>query len=100
LKEFGDKIPADKRGAIETALGELKTAFESKELPAVEAALSKINTAWQQASEDIYKAQQGGAAQGPNPNATNPFGDANPFGGQQGGNNGPDVQDVDFEEVK
>ncbi len=86
LKEFGDKIPADKKGAIESALSELKKAFESKDLSAIEPALSKINTAWQQASEDLYKAQQGGATGQPNAGQQ-----------QQSGDN---VQDVDFEEVK
>ena len=86
LKEFGDKIPADKKGAIESALSELKKAFESKDLSAIEPALSKINTAWQQASEDLYKAQQGGTTGQPNAGQQ-----------QQSGDN---VQDVDFEEVK
>ena len=86
LKEFGDKIPADKKGAIESALSELKKAFESKDLSAIEPALSKINTAWQQASEDLYKAQQDGATGQPNAGQQ-----------QQSGDN---VQDVDFEEVK
>ena len=86
LKEFGDKIPADKKGAIESALSELKKAFESKDLSAIEPALSKINTAWQQASEDLYKAQQDGATGQPNAEQQ-----------QQSGDN---VQDVDFEEVK
>ena len=86
LKEFGDKIPADKKGAIESALSELKKAFESKDLSAIEPALSKINTAWQQASEDLYKAQQGDATGQPNAGEQ-----------QQSGDN---VQDVDFEEVK
>ncbi|WP_448825801.1 molecular chaperone DnaK [Capnocytophaga bilenii] len=86
LKEFGDKIPADKKGAIESALSELKKAFESKDLSAIEPALSKINTAWQQASEDLYKAQQGDATGQPNAGQQ-----------QQSGDN---VQDVDFEEVK
>ena len=91
LKEFGDKIPADKKGAIETALSELKTAYDSKDLSSIETALGKINTAWQQASEDIYKAQQGGgsstAQEQPN------------TGGAQDVNT-DNVQDVDFEEVK
>jgi len=89
LKEFGDKLPADKKGAIESALGELRTAFDSKDLSSIEAALGKINTAWQQASEDLYKAQQGGAT-----------GQSNAGEQQQQGGNTDNVQDVDFEEVK
>ena len=89
LKEFGDKLPADKKGAIEGALSELKTAYDSKDLGNIEAALNKINTVWQQASEDLYKAQQGGAT-----------GQPNAGGQQQQGSNTDNVQDVDFEEVK
>ena len=92
LKDFGDKIPADKKSAIESALEELKGAYESKDIAAINVALEKINEAWKSASEDIYKAQQGGdtgaganySKPGPQPNA--------------GGDN--NVQDVDFEEVK
>ena len=92
LKEFGDKLPSDKKAAIESALEELKSAYESKDIATIEVALEKINNAWKSASEDIYKAQQGGGAggganysePGPQPNA--------------GGDN--NVQDVDFEEVK
>ena len=89
LKEFGDKLPADKKGAIEGALSELKTAYDSKDLGNIEAALNKINTVWQQASEDLYKAQQDGAT-----------GQPNAGGQQQQGGNTDNVQDVDFEEVK
>ena len=89
LKEFSDKLPADKKGAIEGALSELKTAYDSKDLGNIEAALNKINTVWQQASEDLYKAQQGGAT-----------GQPNASGQQQQGGNTDNVQDVDFEEVK
>ena len=92
LKEFGDKLPSDKKAAIESALEDLKSAYESKDIATIEVALEKINNAWKSASEDIYKAQQGGDAgvganysePGPQPNA--------------GGDN--NVQDVDFEEVK
>ena len=92
LKEFGDKLPSDKKAAIESALEDLKSAYESKDIATIEIALEKINNAWKSASEDIYKAQQGGDAgaganysdPGPQPNA--------------GGDN--NVQDVDFEEVK
>jgi len=92
LKEFGDKLPSDKKAAIESALGELKSAYESKDIATIEVALEKINNAWKSASEDIYKAQQGGGA-GAGANYSEP--------GPQP-NQGPDnnVQDVDFEEVK
>ena len=92
LKEFGDKLPSDKKAAIESALEELKSAYESKDIATIEVALEKINNAWKSASEDIYKAQQGGGA-GAGANYSEP--------GPQP-NQGPDnnVQDVDFEEVK
>ena len=89
LKEFGDKIPADRKSAIESALENLKKAYESKEINSVQSALDKINEVWKQASEDIYKAQQQAQSE-PQPNA-------NSGQQQQGGDN---VQDVDFEEVK
>lgn len=92
LKEFGDKLPSDKKAAIESALEELKSAYESKDIATIEVALEKINNAWKSASEDIYKAQQGGGS-GAGANYSEP--------GPQP-NQGPDnnVQDVDFEEVK
>ena len=57
FKEFGDKIPADKKGAIETALTKLKEAHKNQDLAAVDTAMAEMNTAWTAASEDIYKAQ-------------------------------------------
>jgi len=92
LKEFGDKLPSDKKAAIESALGELKSAYESKDIATIEVALEKINNAWKSASEDIYKAQQGGGA-GAGANYSEP----GPQPNQSPDNN---VQDVDFEEVK
>jgi molecular chaperone DnaK len=94
LKEFGDKIPAEKKAPIEAALTDLKAAHASKDLEKIAAALSTMNTAWSAASEDMYKAQQGGAQGGPEggpqPNA----------GEQKGGGSSENVTDVDFEEVK
>ena len=93
LKEFGDKLSDDKKKPIEDALEELKKAYETKDLAVIEPALDKINEAWKSASEEMYKAQAEGQAQGaPDPTAGAAGGDA------QGG--GDDVQDVDFEEVK
>ncbi|MFC2482455.1 MAG: molecular chaperone DnaK [Capnocytophaga granulosa] len=92
LKEFGDKLPSDKKAAIESALGELKSAYESKDIATIEVALEKINNAWKSASEDIYKAQQGGGA-----GAGAGYSEPGPQPNQGPDNN---VQDVDFEEVK
>jgi molecular chaperone DnaK len=102
LKEYGDKIPAEKKGAIESALGELKTAHSSKDLAKISTALTSLNSAWSAASEDMYKAQnaQGGAQQGGDQNQNQ--GGNNQGGGQgnQGGGGTENVTDVDFEEVK
>jgi molecular chaperone DnaK len=91
LEEFGDKLSDDKKKPIEDALAELKTAYETKDIAVIEPALEKINEAWKVASEEMYKAQaeaQGGA---PGPDA----------GAQrQPADEGSDVEDVDFEEVK
>ena len=92
LKEFGEKLSADKKEPIEAALEELKKALESKDIAQIDAAMEKINEAWKAASEEMYKAQaetQGGA-EGAQPEA-----DA----GTEPSQEGDDVQDVDFEEV-
>jgi molecular chaperone DnaK len=93
LKEFGDKLSADKKGPIESALEELKKAHESKDLAQIDAAMDKINEAWKAASEEMYKAQQESQSAGPQPGA-----DAG--ASSEGEASQDDVQDVDFEEVK
>lgn len=91
LKEFGEKIPADKKAPIESALETLKVAHQAQDVTQVTAALEAMNAAWTAASEDIYKAQAEGGA-----NATGP--DA---GAQDGGSTANDtVEDAQFEEVK
>ncbi|WP_026751904.1 molecular chaperone DnaK [Sediminibacterium sp. C3] len=91
FKEFGDKIPADKKGAIETALTKLKEAHKNQDIPAVDAAMAEMNTAWTAASEDIYKAQQAAGEQpGANPGAG--------AGAEQPKSD--TVEDAQFEEVK
>ena len=91
LKEYGDKLSADKKEPIETALADLKKAHESKDLDQIDAAMEKINEAWKAASEEMYKAEQ---AAGANPGAEQQ--------GQSEASNaqGDNVEDVDFEEVK
>ena len=97
LKEFGDKIPADKKAPIETALGKLKEAHKAQDVAGIDAAMNELNNAFQAASQEMYNAQNAaqnaGGAQGAD------------FGGQQaqGGSSnkgGDNVTDVDFEEVK
>jgi molecular chaperone DnaK len=104
LKEYGEKIPADKKSAIESALNKLKDAHKNQDIAGVDAAQNELNTAWQAASEDIYKATQGAGGGTANPFENmaggNPFGGANPNAGQQAPKNDGGVTDVDFEEVK
>ena len=102
LKDYGDKIPADKKNAIESALNELKAAHSARNVQQIDAAMAKINAAWQAASEDMYKAQQSATGNGANPGAgfdPNNMG-GNPNASQQGGNPQDNVTDVDYEEVK
>src|ERR1044072_976785 len=94
LKEYGDKIPADKKAPIETALNKLKEAHKSQDVDAIDAATTEMNNAWTAASEELYKATQGDQAGGQQPG-----------GGQQGGGNnngggGENVTDAEEEEVK
>jgi molecular chaperone DnaK len=90
LKEYGDKLPADKKAPIESGLAELKTAHAAKDVTALDAALEKLNAAWTAASEDMYKASQGAPQGAP---------DANQGPSAEGGANA-EATDVDFEEVK
>ncbi len=96
LKEFGDKVPAEKKGAIEEAAAELKTAHASGDLAAVDAATEKLNAAWQAASQDMYQAQQEAQA---DPNAGGQ-GDAGAEDTASENTETEDVQDVEFEEVE
>ena len=97
LKEFGDKLPADKKGPIEQALTKLKDAHKSQDLAAVEKASAELNTVWQAASEELYKNSQ----QGPQGPAGGQTADAGPSAGPQADPKKDDqVTDVDFEEVK
>ena len=91
LKEFGEKIPADKKAPIESALETLKVAHQAQDVTQVTAALEAMNAAWTAASEEIYKAQADGGANAAGPDA----------GAQQGGSAANDtVEDAQFEEVK
>lgn len=96
LKEFGDKIPADKKAPIEAALAKLKEAHKSQDLASIDAATEGMNTAWTAASEEMYKASQAAGAQ-PGADA----GAANAGGSQaNAGSNSENVTDAEFEEVK
>ncbi len=89
LKEYGDKIPAEKKSVIESSLENLKNAHKNRDLAAIDAAMAEMNNAWQAASQDMYNATQGAPQNGEAPTG-------NPEQPQQDGN----VTDVDFEEVK
>uniref|UniRef100_UPI004056DCEE Hsp70 family protein n=1 Tax=Alistipes sp. TaxID=1872444 RepID=UPI004056DCEE len=97
LKEYGDKIPADKKAAIESTLAKLKEAHKNQDLAAIDSAIAELNQAWQAASQDIYQAQQAQQGAQGNPNAG---AQGNPNAGQQGGNGASQPEDVEFEEVK
>ncbi len=88
LKEFGDKVPADKKAPIEAALTKLKEAHKQQDMDAVDAGTKELNDAWMAASQDMYNATNQGATDGQQ--------QANPDGGQSGEN----VTDAEFEEVK
>ncbi len=86
LKEFGDKLPADKKTEIEAAISELKTAHQSQDMSAVDAAMNKLNSIFQAATADMYK---------------NAGGESGQSDGSKAANNGnSEVTDVDYEEVK
>lgn len=89
MKEVGDKIPADKKAAIESALAELKTAKEGGNAEAMDKAAETLNNAWQAASQDIYNATQ-----------QQPGADAGAAGNDASANNADNVSDVEYEEVK
>ncbi len=95
LKEYGEKIPAEKKTAIEVAANKLKEAHKAQDLAAIETATTELNNAWTAASQDIYNAQQ------QQPGAEQPAGDGQgQQQQQQSGAGAENVQDVPFEEVK
>ena len=108
LKDLGDKLPADKKGQIEAALGKLKEAHKAQDVAGIDAAMAELNSVFQAASQDMYNnanAQQNAGGQA-DPNFGGQQGGPN-FGGQQTNNNAGNsagksggVTDVDFEEVK
>jgi len=92
LKEFGDKIPADKKAPIEEALAELKAAHMAQNLDGIDASMEKLNTVFQAASQEIYAAQQAEGAAQADPNAED-------AGSETSGESGAEAEDVEFEEV-
>ncbi len=93
LKEFGDKLSADKKTDIESALNKLKEAHKSEDLSAIETASAELNAKWQTASEEMYKSAQTASSDQPHEQTAD-------AGKNAGGKNDQEVTDVDFEEVK
>ena len=91
IKEFGDKIPGDKKSAIEGSLVKLKEAHKQQNVADIDTAMSELNTAWTAASEDMYKSTQEGAQPGP---------DAGAHNAGAGAAGDDTVADAEFEEVK
>ncbi len=96
LKEYGDKVPADKKAAIESAAEKLKEAHKQQDIAGIDASMAELNNAWTAASEDIYKSGQAG----PEAGAQQAQADTGQQGGQAGSAAADDVTDVPYEEVK
>jgi molecular chaperone DnaK len=96
LKEYGDKISADKKAPIEASLEKLKTAHKSQDVAAIDTSVAELNAAWTAASEEMYKATQEASANS----------EGQPDAGQQAGGESAgasaddNVTDAEFEEVK
>jgi molecular chaperone DnaK len=91
LKEYGDKIPADKKQPIEDALAELKKEFDAKNVENLEPAMEKLNTVFQAASQEMYNAANAGGGEGNEGQSSTATEESNPQ---------DEVTDVDFEEVE
>lgn len=96
IKEYGDKIPADKKAPIEAALTKLKEAHKSQDVSAIDTAVNEMNTAWTAASEEMYKATQQAGADGNGQSGAQQPGS----GTEEHANAGDNVTDAEFEEVK
>ena len=96
LKDYGEKISAEKKAPIETALSGLKEAHKTQDLAKIESSMTELNTAWTAASEEIYKATQEAGAGAGQPGG--PGNGQQPGGAPQDG--GETVTDAEFEEVK
>jgi molecular chaperone DnaK len=95
IKEYGDKIPADKKAPIDAALTKLREAHKSQNTADIDGATEQMNAAWAAASEEMYKATQGaGGPQQPGPDTHAEGQPHNTGGGSE------NVTDAEFEEVK
>lgn len=98
LKEYGDKIPADKKGAIENALGQLREAHKSQNISDIDRATEALNNAWHAASEDMARAAQSGPSAGAGAGSQSSSSSNSGNGGSDSSDD--NVKDVDYEEVK
>lgn len=87
LKEFGEKIPAEKKNVIESHLNSLKSAHQSQDLDGISKGIEALNAAWMAASQDMYNASQSAESTG------------GPQGNQGNSGSTENVTDVEFEEV-
>jgi len=92
LKEFGDKIPDDKKEVIEKAVEELKEGHKAQDIALIETSLEALNAAWQAASQELYQAQQDAGSSSNGAEATDASSD--------GDSKSDDVTDVEYEEVE
>ena len=100
LKEYGDKIPADKKGAIENALGQLREAHKSQSISDIDRATEALNNAWHAASEDMARAAQSGPSAGTSGAGSQTGSSSSSNSGSNSGSGDDNVKDVDYEEVK
>jgi len=94
LKEFGDKLPADKKEPIEQALNKLREAHKNRDIAGIDIAMAELNSVWQAASEEMYKTTQQEGQPGEQQ------GQPGQPGPEKGKPTDQEVTDVDFEEVK
>lgn len=101
LKEYGEKIPKDKRAVIDNAVEQLKEAHKKQDIAGIDSAMTALNAAWTAASQDIYNTQQQQGAAGAQQQQQQPGPDGAGAQQQQGANaGGENVTDVPYEEVK
>ncbi len=98
LKEYGDKIPADKKAPIEAALEKLRKAHKAEDIAGIDAAMSELNTVFHAATQDMYNQGAQGGANFQDANINNPY--ANHQEPKDEKKAGDDITDVDYEEVK
>ena len=100
LKENGDKLSADEKGAIEEAIAELKTAMEGDDVEAVKSGIEKLTQAFHKASETLYKSGEGQQQQAGDTSQDSDSGGASKDSGKSSKDDSDDVVDADFEEIK